>query len=338
MPKVDSVSVNVITVGGANAELERILEKHEWVFRGEIGRVNNYKHVIHVTSKAPFKSKTYPVANIHCERVKEHLFDLEKTDIIERTATPYINPLVVVVKKTGEIRLCLDAREINKHMENDHGQPPTIDEIFRRIGSRRFFSTLDVTKAFWQIPLREQDRKYMGFKFDNQSYVFKRLPFGLKTAGSSFTCAIVKTLGDDCDSFAIIYLDDILIASDTLEEHLRHLNIILERLNRAGFRLNRTKCEFLKSEISFLGRTFDEVRVEVNDTKLALQNFSKPRNKKAVQSFLGLVNWDRRFIRNLANLTKPLENLLKKNEKFVWRDEQQRAFLERTLFATRPAY
>ncbi|KMQ90096.1 pol polyprotein [Lasius niger] len=329
IPRIDSVSVNAITVGDAGVELERVLGKYERVFRDEIGRVNNYEHAIRVTSKAPFKSKTYPIADIHRERVKEHLLDLEKADIIERTATPYVNPLVVVVKKTGEIRLCLDAREINKRMENDHDQPPTIDEIFRRVGSRKFFSTLDVAKAFWQIPLREQDRRYTGFKFDNQTYVFKRLPFGLKTAGSSFTRAIVKTLGDDCDGFAIIYLDDILIASDTMEEHLRHLSIILKRLDRAGFRLNRAKCEFLKSEISFLGHTFDEVRVEMNnDTKLAIQNFPRPRNKKAIQSFLGLVNWDRRFVRNLAELNKPLENLLKKDEKFVWRDEQQRAFVD----------
>lgn len=99
----------------------------------------------------------------------------------------------------------------------------------------------------------------------------------------------MKTLGNDCDNFALIYLDDILIASDTLEEHLQHLDTILERLNRAGFRLNRSKCEFLRSRISFLGHTFDEVKVEMNnDTKSAIRNFPRPCNKKAVQSFLGL--------------------------------------------------
>lgn len=171
--KVDNVAMNAIAIEDASARLERLLEKHERVFRDEIGRINNYEHVIRVTSRAPFKSKTYPIADVHREKVRDHLLDLEKADIVERTATQYINPLVVVVKKTGEIRLCLDAREINKRMENDHDQPPTIDEIFKRIGSRKFFSSLDVAKAFWQIPLREQDQKYTGFKFGNQTYVFK---------------------------------------------------------------------------------------------------------------------------------------------------------------------
>ncbi|KMQ90069.1 krab-a domain-containing protein [Lasius niger] len=328
-PEIECVSVNAITIEEANAELDKIVNEHEIVFRDEIGRVSHYEHEIRITSRAPFKAKTYPVAEVHRQRVKDHLLELERTDIIERASTQYVNPLVVVVKKTGEIRLCLDARKINKRMENDHDQPPTIDEIFRRIGSRKYFSTLDVSKAFWQIPLRECDKRYTGFKFDNQTYVFRRLPFGLKTAGSSFTRAIIKALGDDCHEYAIIYLDDILIASDSLEEHLNHLKIILDRLSRVGFRLNKAKCEFLRTEISFLGHTFDQVKVEMNsDTKSAIQNFAKPRNKKAVQSYLGLVNWDRRFIPNLAEMTKPLESLLKQNVKFEWREEHQRAFVK----------
>lgn len=276
-----------------------------------------------------------------------HLKELEKSDIIERAATQYINPLIVVVKKSGEIRLCLDAREINKRMENDHDQPSTIDEIFRLVGSRKYFSMLDISKVFWQIPLRKQDRKYTGFLFNNQAYVFKRLPFGLKTAGSPFTRAINKTLGDDCYDFVMVYLDDILIVSDTLEDHFHHLNIVFDRLKQAGFRLNKVKCELLRTEIKFLGHIFDEIKVEMNaETKLAINNFAKPRNKKAIQSFLGLVNWDRRFVKNLAVMTKPLENLLKKDAKFFWRDEHQRAFNEikktfreaTSLFIIRPNF
>ncbi|KMQ90342.1 s68306 pol retrotransposon woot [Lasius niger] len=322
-------SMNAISVADANDRLNDILLKHEEIFRDEIGRVNNYEHRIRLTSRAPYKSKTYPIPEIHRERVKSHLLDMENTGIIERTSSQYINPLVVVVKKTGEIRLCLDARELNRRMENDHDQPPTIDEIFRRIGTKKYFSTLDVSKAFWQIPLRRCDRQYTGFTFDNQTYVFKRLPFGIKTAGASFTRAINSALGDDCHEFTLVYLDDILIASNSLEEHLRHLDIIFDRLKRCGYRLNRDKCELLRTEIRFLGHTFDEIKVEMNaETKSAIQNFAKPRNKKAIQAFLGLVNWDRRFIRNLSRMTRPLEELLKKNQKFVWREEQQNAFNE----------
>lgn len=325
---VENVAVNVMSLDKIDPNLEIILRKHGQIFEDNIGRVNNYEHEIRVTSNAPYKCKTYPIADIHRDKVKEHLLELERMNIIERTATQFINPLVVVVKKSGEIRLCLDARELNKRMENDHNQPPTIDEIFKRIGSRKVFSTLDVAKAFWQIPLRKSDRKFTGFRFDNQTYVFKRMPFGLKTAGSSFMRAINKTIGDDCHNFALVYLDDILIASDSLEQHYKHLDLILGRMEEAGFRLNESKCEFLKNEISFLGHTFDQVKVDMNtDTRLAIQNFPKPYNRKTIQSFLGLVNWDRRFIHRLAELTKPLEQLLKKNVKFQWREEHQNAFM-----------
>ncbi|KMQ91596.1 reverse ribonuclease integrase [Lasius niger] len=321
--------LNAIAIEEADEILERILNDHSELFIDEIGCVEHYRHEIKMTNEKPFKGKTYPVPEIHRTKVKNHLLELERDGIVERAQTQFVNPLVVVIKKTGEIRLCLDAREINKRMANDHDQPPTIDEVFRRIGDKRYFTTLDVAKAFWQIPLQEESKRYTGFKFDNQTYVFRRLPFGLKTAGASFTRAMQRAIGDECDPFTIVYLDDILIASNSLEEHVFHVNYILERLKKVGFRLNREKCEFMKTEIRFLGHTFNQIKAEMNeDTKLAIQNFERPRNKKAIQAFLGLVNWDRRFVKNLARMTKPLERLLKKTEKFVWTEETQKAFAE----------
>ncbi|XP_036139609.1 uncharacterized protein LOC118644672 [Monomorium pharaonis] len=321
--------INAIDASEAKILLRETLEKYDKLFEDKTGKVNHYEHSIAMKTERAFKSKLYPIADAHREKVREHILKMESEGIIERAATEYVNPLVVVIKKSGDIRLCLDARELNKRMCNDHDQPPTIDEVFRRIGSRRFFSTLDVARAFWQIPLESQSAKYTGFKFDNQTYVFKRMPFGLKTAGASFTRAIRKALGDECDSFTIIYLDDVLIASDTLEEHLYHINFVLKKLEDVGFRLNKSKCEFMKPEIKFLGHTFNEIRAEMNeDTKSAIKNFERPKNKKGVQAFLGLVNWDRRFIKGLANLTKPLENLLRKGVKFAWTDTEQKAFNE----------
>lgn len=291
--------------------------------------MTHYMHKIIVNSGKPFKAKTYPILEIHRDKVKEHLLTLEEKGIIERATTQYVNPLVVVVKKTGEIRLCLDAREINKRMTNDHDQPPTIDEVFRRIGDKRYYSTLDVAKAFWQIPLTEDSKEYTGFKFDNQTYVFRRLPFGLKTAGASFTRAMQKAIGDECDPFTIVYLDDILIASNSIEEHLFHINYVLDKLRKVGFRLNKEKCEFLKTEIRFMGHTFDQIRADMNDdTRMAIQNFERPKNKKGIQAFLGLVNWDRRFIKTLARMTRTLEQLLKKDVKFDWTEKIQRSFIE----------
>lgn len=291
--------------------------------------MNHYKHKIVVTNDRPFKKKTYPLPEIHMNRVREYMRELELQGIVRKQTTQYVNPLVVVMKKNGSIRLCLDARELNRIMTNDHAQPPTIEEVFRRIGRNAYFSTLDVINAFWQIPLEKESRKYTGFIFDGQTYVFNRMPFGLKTAGASFTRAMELALGANASEYMTVYLDDVLIASATLEEHMWHLDTVLRRLSAVGFRLNRQKCELLKERIRFLGHTFSEVTADMNkETRLAVANFERPRNKKAIQVFLGLVNWDRRFIKDMARMTRPLEELLRKGRKFEWIGEQQRAFNE----------
>lgn len=194
-------------------------------------------HKISVNSGKPFKAKTYPVPEKYRVKVKEHLLTLENDGIIERANTQYVNPLVVVIKRPGRISLCLDAREINKRMSNNHDQSPTIDEVFRRIRDKKFYTTLDVAMAFWQIPLTKESREFTGFKFDNQTFVFRRL----KTAGASFTRAMQRAIGSECDPFTIVNLDDILIASNSLEEHLFHVSYVLGKLKRVGFQLNREK-------------------------------------------------------------------------------------------------
>lgn len=173
------------------------------------------------------------------------------------------------------------------------------------------------------------------------------MPFGIKTAGASFTRAMRETIGDEFDEYVIVYLDDILIASNSLEEHLVHLDRVLAKLREVGFRVNKEKCEFMKTEIRFLGHTFNEVEAEINEeTKMAVRNFPRPRNKKGIQSFLGLVNWDRRFIKNLARMTRPLESLLRRDVKFLWSSNHQEAFESiksafaeaATLYLIRPGY
>lgn len=153
------------------------------------------------------------------------------------------------------------------------------------------------------------------------------MPFGLKTAGSSFTRAMNLALEGAHLENVIVYLDDVLIASETLVDHLRDVEEVLERLRVAGFKLNRDKCEFMRTEITFLGHKFTQIKAEINEeTKATIRAFQVPRNKKALQSFLGLVNWDRRFIENLAQLTRPLERLLCKGIGYQWTAKEQEAF------------
>ncbi|XP_012542569.1 uncharacterized protein LOC105840231 [Monomorium pharaonis] len=193
---INALRVNATILNGEVESLEAILRDNEEVFRPEIGEVKHYRHTIVLNSEKPFRGKTYPIPEKHYGEVAKYIDRLEAQGIIERAATPYISPLVAVIKRNGDIRLCLDARELNKRTVDDHAQPPTIEEVFRRIGRKRYFTTLDVSQAFWQIPLEPDSRKYTGFMFNGQSYVFRRMPFGLKTAGASFTRAMGLALGE----------------------------------------------------------------------------------------------------------------------------------------------
>lgn len=148
-PEIDAnkIELNAIEIEDARRQIRVIMENNAELFNDEVGCVTHYQHRIEMNVDRLYKGKTYPIPEIHRERMKEHLLELEDIRIIERAVTQYVNPLVVVVKKTGKIRLCLDVREINRRMSNDHDQPPTIDEVFRRIGDKRYYSTLDIAKA-----------------------------------------------------------------------------------------------------------------------------------------------------------------------------------------------
>lgn len=140
-----------------------------------------YQHMITMTDKRPHECRWFPIARKNVEWARKKIKEMEQLGVVSKAATQYVNPLVVVEKTNGKLRLCLDARTINSKMENDHAQPPTIDEMLANMEQKRLFSKLDVNQTFWQIPLEKESRQYTGFMFDNQTYVFSRL---LKTERS----------------------------------------------------------------------------------------------------------------------------------------------------------
>lgn len=123
----------------------------------------------------PFKAKTYPIPRKHLEEVQALIREMENAGVVEKAATQYLSPLVAVKKPNGKIHVCLDARSINERMQADHAQPPTIDEVLTSVGRKRIFTKLDISQAYWQIPLSERSRQYTGFMFNHQRYVFNRL-------------------------------------------------------------------------------------------------------------------------------------------------------------------
>lgn len=152
-----------------NARLAHLLNEYANLLDGSLGLIHGYTHVIEMKDQNPGKPRSFPVPLKYREEVREQLQEMEKLGVISKKATEFVNPLVIAMRSNGKIRICLDARSINEKIANEHAQPPSIDEVLAVVGERKFFSKIDINKAYWQIKLDENSTKYTGFLFDGQT-------------------------------------------------------------------------------------------------------------------------------------------------------------------------
>lgn len=288
----------------------------------------NYAHKLIVKENTPFNCKNYPVPYRYREQVNKELQQMITDGILERSKTNFINPLVIVQKKDKTIRICLDARNLNKITEPQFEQPESIEAIMGRLGNKKIFSKLDLKNSFWLIPLERDSRKYCGFKVDGNIFQFKVVPFGLSTASAALVRAMQIIL-NKYEQFSTHYIDDILIFSNNVEEHKEHLKLIFKELDDAGLKLNIQKCEFFKEKVKYLGYDISQQGISINKERIQeIKDYPRPKNLRTLRGFLGVLNYYKRFIPELSDKQKPLIQLLRKNVKFNWDIEQQRAFEE----------
>lgn len=224
---------------------------------------------------------------------------LEK-GIIEKCNSRYINPIVVVKKGDGELRLCLDARNINQYSIPQYEMPMSTEAIFGKITESNIFSKVDLKHSFWLIPLERKRRDYTGFIIDGVIYRFKVVPFGLQSSCSALVRALHSIL-NKYDDFILHYIDDILVFSKDEKSHLNHIKILLEELDGAGLKINSKKCQFFQKSVKYLeykldseGVTMDEERVKI------IQDYKRPENLKSLRGFLGLLNHFKKLIPDLS--------------------------------------
>lgn len=247
--------------------------------------------------------------------------------VIERTASTFCNPLRIVKKEDGSVRICLDARQLNQNIEDDRESPPLISEILQKYNGKRVFSKLDLTHGYWLVPLQKQSRPYTAFLFDSHMYEFRRIPFGLKTAGSGLIRSLSFALKRDFDQNISCYIDDILIDTEMIEEHLNVLNRLFHRLVQYNFTLKLSKCAFFQENIPFLGFFISSQGVTPDPTQLeVILNFSEPKNKRQLQQFLGVCNYYRQFNVNQSESVSSLRELLQKNKNWNWTNVHSKAF------------
>ena len=276
--------------------------------------------------------------------MKEHLQEMMEAGAIRPSHSPYSSNVVIVRKKDGSIRFCVDFRKLNNKTIKDAYGIPRIEVSLHLLAGSKYFSKLDLRSGYWQVEIKEQDKKKTAFRVGNLGfYEFHRMPFGLCNAPATFQRLMERCMGDlnlrDC----LIYLDDVIIFSSTFEEHLDHLEAVFSRLRQNNLKLKASKCEFLRSEVTYLGHVVSEEGIQTDPEKTkVIKNWPVPTTIKEVRAFLGFTGYYRRFIKDYAKIARPLNDLLvghctSKKEKgrkssntkktpFTWTQRQQQAF------------
>lgn len=308
-------------------QLKEILLANTQVFDDRPGRIRGYYHTFSVTDNTPYIQKGWPVPLAYQRAVDDEIRRMLEFGVIERANSPYINPLVTVIKKDGKVRLCLDARKLNSVTVPDFEGPPPINEILARCGQMNIMSTIDLTSSFWQIPLQEECRNYTGFLYNGKCYRFTVTPFGLSTSLASLTRGLDSVLNDEIKQNTIIYVDDCLCYSNSIKEHLFHLEQLLRNLKAANITVNLEKSQFFRKEIQYLGYCLSTTGIKATSDKIAaILNFPTPKNQKQLKGFLGLTNFYNKFTSKYAEATQPLLKLLQKGTKFRWDAETENQF------------
>ena len=298
----------------------------------DVGCTATILHEIPLVDSRPFRLPYRRIPPSQFQEVHEHIKELKACGIIKTSQSPYASPIVIVRKKDGRIRLCVDYRHLNSRTIRDAHPLPRIDESLDALGNAKYFSCLDLTSGYLQVQMAEKDRQKTAFTTPMGLYEYTRMPFGLTNAPATFQRLMTMVLGDMNYSEVLIYLDDIVVFSSTIEEHLHRLRRVFSRLREHGLKLKPSKCHLFKTEVGYLGHVISEKGIATDPAKVeVVKKWPTPKSKKDVRAFLGFTGYYRRFIRNYAQVAKPLFGLIGgkrgvKDGPFVWSDDCQAAF------------
>ena len=247
--------------------------------------------------------------------------------IIRPSTSPYSSPVVLVPTKADEKRFCIDYRRLNSITVKDKYPLPRIDETIDYLHGAKFFSTLDLFSGYWQIEIEEADKQKKAFTTDEDHFEFNRMPFGLTNAPATFQRLINNVLRPALKKYALVYLDDVIIFSKSIEEHIQHIEAVFELLRKVGLKIKLSKCTFLQREVEYLGHIVTEKGIGPDPKKLlSIKNYPTPKNSDELRSFLGLAGYYRKFVRNYADKAHSLTQLTKKDSDWNWGPEQDKAF------------
>ena len=262
--------------------------------------------------------------------VARQLREMQEQEVIQPSKSPWASPVVLVKKRDGTHRFCVDYRGLNAVTKPDSFPLPRIDYLLDVLGQAKYFSSIDLA---WQIRMDCNSQEKTAFVTPQGLFEFRVMPFGLMNAPAVFQRLmqqVISSLNSDAEpEFVSVYIDDILIFSRTLEDHLHHLQRVIERVVEVGLKLKPTKCRFAQKEVEYLGHIVSCEGLKPNPRLVvAVQEFPVPRTPKATRRFLGLASFYRKFIPQFAAVANPLHHLTRRDTVFVWSPECQQAYQE----------
>ena len=328
---INKLNIGDVTLEEREKVVEVIKRTNEAIGKSEydIGHANVSPHVIELTDYTPIWQKPRRFPEAVNQEIENQCEELKLMDIIEYSDSDFSAPVVPVKKKDNSLRMCVDYRKLNKVTKPQNCNIPNLTDSVYSATKIKYFSKLDLIKGFYQVPISENSRKYTAFSTLNHQYQFKRLSFGLKNSGIQFQKNMQEILADFKNKKVIVYIDDILIMSESFDEHLILVEKVLTTLMNSGIKVKIDKCEFFKQQVEFLGHIISKDGISKSPEFIEkVKNFERPTNVSQLRQFLGLCNFQRKFVEHFSEIAKPLTSRTSGPKKKVldWTEDMLEAF------------
>lgn len=311
-------------------KLAQLLNKYQDAFARsstELGKCSLLKHRIETAEAAPVRQPMRRTPQAFEGEEDKYLKEQLEAGVIQPSSSAWASPIVMVRKKTGDVRVCIDYRKLNERTIKDAYPLPRIDMCLDCLASARIYSTIDLQSAYMQLELAEEDRHKTAFITKHGLFEYLVMPFGLCNAPSTFQRCMELVFRGLQWNILLVYLDDIIVFASNFDEHMDRLEEVFKCLSQAGLKMKPSKCKLFQTEVLFLGHVVSQSGIRPNPkTVEAVLSWKPPTTVKEVQSYLGLCSYYRQYIENFSHIAAPLSRLTKKNVKFEWDDSCQVAF------------
>ena len=326
------ILANITPVETLPPIIRKVLQENEGVFKEELPPglppIRGIEHQIDFVPGAVIPHKpAYKAGPTETKELQRQVEDLLAKGKARESLSPCAVPVILVPKKTGDWRMCTDCREVNKITIKYRHPIPRLDDLLEDLSGSCYFSKIDLASGYHQIRIKEGDEWKTAFRTKFGLYEWLVMPFGLTNAPSTFMRLMNHVLRNFIGHFVVVYFDDILVYSKNIEDHATHLNSVLKTLQEHELYAKISKCTWCVEEVVFLGFIVGKFGIKVDESKVeTIKNWPTPKNVSEVRSFHGLAGFYRRFVRDFSTIAAPLNNLVKKDMRFKWTPECEKAF------------